>query len=202
MKIHASDGIIFQTVENDDILLLQALKLRHNVYLRAGYIEKAYPNGILPDKRDRNSIHIVALDNKCVIGTIRLAQPPFDAFMVWKNDLFVQAKELIRIATDSKSVELSALAVKKGTPFKKVSWGLYKATYLLSYLENINYWVIGIDVRVLRTLRILGWYAIEVALPAEYMGSICVPCIMPVAKQLENIADKNPRYYNYLIQGT
>ena len=202
MKIHASDGIIFQTVENDDILL-QALKLRHDAYLKVGYIEKAYPNGILPDKRDKNSIHIVALDDKCVIGTIRLAKPPFDAFTVWKNDSFAQAKELIRLVANSKSsVELSALAVKKGTPFRKVSRGLYKATYLLSYLKNINYWVIGVDVRVLRTLRILGWCAKEVAFPAKYMGSICVPCIMPVAKQLESIADKNPRYYNYLISGT
>lgn len=201
MKIHSSNGITFQTVEDGDILL-QALALRHDAYLEAEYIEKAYPDNIIHDKRDESSTHIVALDDECVIGTIRLAEPPFDTLVVWKNNLFIQAEELIKLAINSKSVELSALAVKKGTPLKKVAWGLYKATYLLSCLKEINYWVIGVDIRVLRALRILGWHMREVAFPAKYMGSICVPCIMPVAKQLESIADKNPRYYRYLTSET
>jgi N-acyl-L-homoserine lactone synthetase len=199
MLIYSEEEIEFHKADSKD-LIIQALHLRHDVYLRVGYIKEAYPDRIIPDYADEISDYILAVNAFGeVIGTIRLAppNPNFKVFNDWAEFLYPDASQKIQMVNGTRSVELGALAVKK-CEHKKIAWGLYKATYYYSQQNKIFYWVIAMDNIALRSLERLGWYVEKIGYPMEYMGSITSLGVMPVELQLQNIQAKNEGYHNYI----
>lgn len=199
MLIFSDGEIEFHKADSED-LINQALHLRHDVYFRVGYIKEAFPDRIIPDCANQISDYILAINAYGeVIGTIRLAppNPSFKVFSAWTEFLYPDVFEKIQMVNETKSVELGALAVKK-CEYKKIAWGLYKATYYYSQQNKIFYWVIAMDNMALRSLERLGWYVEKIGHPMEYMGSITSLGVMPVNLQLKNIQGKNEGYYNYI----
>jgi len=202
MRLHTKDGIVFQTAENS-FQIQEAKKLRHDVYLEMGYITQPFFDGIIPDERDEHSTYIVALmGGQELVGTVRsYPGPSFETLEVWKENFFPnpEISELIEEVCKRKSVEIGALAVKKTARGRRISWGLYKALYLLFLMEKVNYCIAAIDLRAFKLLQWLGWSIIEIG-PAKYfMGSLTVPIVMPMKEHLLSIYQKNPTYYEYLV---
>ncbi len=80
----------------------------------------------------------------------------------------------------------------------RISWGLYKAAFLYAISRKMDYAIISMDERALRSLQMLGWYMIQIGEPMMYFGSLTVPGIMPVSKQPMAIQSKNQSYHQYL----
>jgi hypothetical protein len=167
-----------------DELCLKAKNLCHDVYLGVGYISESYPDRIIPFELDHASTYILAMDKDEVVGTLRLtAGPPFNTLKVWKDHLYADCNTLINNALNGQSYEIGALAVKKEYSSLKVAQGLYMAAYKCSIMLGLEYGIISMDARALRSLEMKGWKAIRIGEPMEYFGSLTVPAIMPVAIQ-------------------
>ncbi|MBD0333530.1 MAG: GNAT family N-acetyltransferase, partial [Chitinophagaceae bacterium] len=132
--------------------------LCHDVYLQAGYIGKPLPDRVIPYEYDADAVYIVATNNAGeVVGTIRLTiGSHFKTLDVWKNDLYSTRKKFIHKAVNGRSFEIGALAVDKDYRTMKVSWELYRAAYLYAISHNLNYALISMDARALRSLEMLG----------------------------------------------
>jgi N-acyl-L-homoserine lactone synthetase len=196
---YSSNTISYEIARSAD-LIRDAKHLCHDVYLQAGYIDAPFPGNEIPHEYDAMSVYIVALDHlRCVVGTIRLTSGvPFKTLDVWKDKLYFNCTELIQEVVDGNSFEIGALAVRKDLSSLKISWKLYKTVFKYAQVMNLEYAVISIDARALRTLEILGWQAIRIGDPMIYFGSLTVPCVMPVRSQLGAVELKNQSYYKLL----
>lgn len=178
-----------------------AKQLRHEVYLECGFIEKPFPEKVIPDHQDNDeALYLVAKVDGEVIGTIRMAAPPFKTIEVLGDEVYDAAREELKDLAKSNAVELGSLAVKHKSGRSHISGTLYKAVYWVSLQQKIKYWVIDIDERVYDALLRLGWKVDEIGPRHEYMGSETVPGIMPVEEQADHIMSKNPKYFEYLMQ--
>lgn len=200
MIIHTKDGVIFKTADEESVRL-EAQRLYHDVYLEMGYINQPYPGRIIPFKYDKISTYIVGIQKHKVVGVIRFTPgPPFSAIQAVEGNLSSKARSLLKVVYEQPSAELGALAVKKEFRRTRVSWGLYKASWLMALLKQIDWYIICVDLLALRKIKQLGWYVQEIAPPVDYMGSPSVLGIIPVRKQLSAVYVKNFHYYKYLIQ--
>jgi hypothetical protein len=174
-------------------MICEAKQLCHDVYLQVGYIDKPLPGRIIPYQHDSASTYIVALNSlRQVVGTIRLtAGPPFNTLNIWKDRLYISCSKIINDALDGNSFEIGALAVRKDFSSMKISWGLYKSAYKCAQILNMEYAIISIDSRALRSLEMLGWYVIKIGEPMYYFGSLTVPGILPLKAQVSAIQSKN-----------
>jgi len=200
MIICNGSNIVYQ-VAKSEIQIQEALTLRHDIYLAMGYIDEPCENSIIPDEKNDCSEYIVGLKNaEELVGTIRLTPVEVfkEMFCEWEENFVPDSEAIIAKVNGCSSVELGALAVKRGDGNRRVSWGLYKATYLYSLIKKIDYWVIAMDNVALRSLEMLGWHVERVGDPIMYMGSMTTLGIMPVREQLCSIFQKNQRYYHYL----
>lgn len=200
MEICKYDSVSYLLAENPAIIL-QAKKLHHDVYLDYGYIEEFCQGGIIFDEKNDCSDFVVAVDEDSeLIGTMRLTSPSptLHVFDKWEDALLPNGNHFIEMVHGSTAVELGALAVRRDMQKRKISWGLYKATLLYSLLKEINYWVIAMDNRALRSLEMLGWYVERIGESIHYMGSSTTLGIMPILLQKEHISRKNRKYYNFI----
>lgn len=201
MDICKHDGVLYLQTKDPTTILL-AKKLHHDVYLDYGYIGEFCQDGIIPDEKNDISDFIVAVDEDGeVLGTMRLTPPNpiLHVFESWKDSLLPRGKEFIEKVHRSTAVELGALAVRRDMQRRKISWGLYKATFLYSLLKEIKYWVIAMDDRALRALEMRGWYVQRIGEAIQYMGSSSTLGIMPISLQKENIGKKNQKYYDFIL---
>lgn len=191
---------IIYTVATTSEMVLAAKNLHHDVYLHMGYIKHPYPDHIIPFKHDNTSIYIVALnDAKEVVGTIRLNRyTPFTTLEVWKRNLYPSCEALINDVINGNSFEIGALAVNKEYSAQKISWGLYKASYLEALALDLTYGVISMDHRALRSMEMLGWFVVRIGQPMNYFGSLTVPGVMPVRLQSDRVSSRNKVYQQYL----
>lgn len=194
------DTIAFRVAETKK-MILEAKHLCHDEYLRVGYISKPCVNRIIPYEYDKSSTYIVALNSmKEVIGTIRLTQgPPFKTLDIWKNRLYPMCGKLIADAIHGHTFEIGALAVRKDFSSMKISWGLYKAAYLHSNFLQLDYGIISMDARALRSLQMLGWFVVKIGEPMHYFGSLTIPGIMPLNKQPRSVLENTLTYHKYLV---
>ncbi len=200
MIIHTKDGFVFKTADEAS-LRLEAQRLYHNVYLEMGYINRPYPDGIIPFKYNKISTYIVAVKRHKVVGVMRFTPgPPFLTLQTLEENLSSKTRDLLKVVYKQPSAELGALAVKREFRRKRVSWGLYKASWVMALLRQIDWYVICMDLTAFRKVKQLGWYIKEITPPIDYMGSPSVLGIIPVRKQLSTIYAKNFHYYKYLIQ--
>lgn len=184
MKNNKLNSKIIYSIAITDEFIMKAKNLCHDVYLKTGYINEPYPDRIIPNDLEHASTYIVAIDNNEVIGTLRItAGPPFTTLTVWKDNLFTDCNDLIKNAIDGRAFEIGALAVKKEYSGLKISLGLYMSAYCYCVMLGLEYGVISIDTRALRTLEMNGWKAIRIGEPKMYFGSMTVPAIMPVIIQ-------------------
>ncbi len=198
------DGITYAYINEGGFNLIdQAKRLRHDVYVACGFIEPTKTRTI-EDKKDDDCHYLVALDEGSVIGTIRLSKPPFNVFEALDHDgidIYPEHRDLINLVQSSNTLELGALAVrpKMKTGKSHISGGLYKSVYLFSLENDVKYWLIDVDQFVGDSLRRLGWKLIQFAPEHEYMGSVTVPAIMPVAEQIASIEENNPDYAKFVL---
>jgi hypothetical protein len=93
---------------------------------------------------------------------------------------------------------MGALAVRKDFSTMKISWGLYKAAYLYSVAMELDYGIISMDARALRSLEMLGWIVVKIGQPMDYFGSLTVPGIMPVRQQPQSIIENDLIYHTHI----
>jgi hypothetical protein len=192
----------FIQVASDQGTLFLAKRLVHDVYFEYGYIDNPYPGGIIADEKDEISNFVVAMDETGeVIGTMRLTppNPELKVFKSWKGAFLPDGEEYVEKIKKNKIVELGALTVKKEMQNKMISWGLYKSTLYFSLNNQLEYWVIAMDDRALRSLKILGWHVDLVGKSIDYMGSPSSLGIMQISRQIDAIREKNRRYYDYIM---
>lgn len=186
---------------SEDGLVNAALRVRHDVYLSVGYIDHAYPDGVIPDRKDLFSSYLVAESDGRVLGTIRAT--PFlcsgDIIAKWDCLRDPNANTTVRSLSHGTTIEIGSLAVPRENRSMRVSWGLYKAMYLYSLMEGIEYWAMAVDIRAIRSIERLGWMSERIGDPLEYMGSECVLAVMDVRKQLKMIFERNQKYYHYMV---
>lgn len=174
-------------------------RLRHDVYLRCSFIDKPYPDRIIPDDADnKQAIYIAARAGNDIIGSIRLAAPPFKVLEELGSNLYEDAESIVEQALKDGAVELGSLAVRQESGYSRISGGLYKAVYLVCNVKGIRWWFIDIDERVYNALLRLGWKVTEIGPRHEYMGSTTVPGVMNTQEQTQNIKKSNPAYFEYL----
>jgi len=201
--LHTAGNVTYEVAESE-ALKLAAKALCHDVYLEFGYIEKRFPEGIIPeDRNDGESMYIVARTGDCVCGTIRLRYgvSPFSVFRAWAQKLDQDSRDtLTRISTEPRA-ELGRLAVSANFRTGKVSQGLYKSAWLLALIKQIAWYLIRVDQRALTSLERCGYYVQRIGPPLYWMGSPTVPAVMEIGKQLSSVYEKNPKYYQYLVNG-
>ena len=195
----SSCKITFQVADTDK-KMLQAKHLCHDVYLNIGYIDAPYPSRIIPFEYEASSTYIIAANHFGeVVGTLRITQgPPFKTLEIWKDRLYSASKDIINDALHSASFEMGALAVRKDFSTMKISWGLYKAAYLYSVAMRLDYGIISMDARALRSLEMLGWFVVKIGEPMNYFGSLTVPGIMPVNQQPQSLLQNDLLYHTHL----
>ena len=186
-------------IADTEAKISQAKQLCHDVYLDVGYIEAPYPNRIIPYELDSSSAYIIAMNPfREIIGTIRITiGGPSKTFEIWKGRLFPAYDELINNTLNSNSFEMGALAVKKDYSIMKISSGLYKAAFQYSLDMKLDYGIISMDARALRSLEMLGWFVIKIGAPMDYFGSLTVPGIMPVSLQPVAMLNNNILYHTH-----
>lgn len=194
-SLRSLNSITYEIAETEK-MIREAKHLCHDVYLQVGYIDKPFPGRIIPYEYDSTSVYIVALNPlREVVGTVRLTlAPAFNTLKIWKDRLYPSCIGLINDALDGNSFEIGALAVKKNFSSMKISWELYKTVFKCAQALNLDYAIISIDARALRSLEMLGWYAVKIGEPMNYFGSLTVPCIMPVKAQSGAVELKNGAY--------
>lgn len=200
MILHSDKKFIYKTIENTR-LKLAAKRLNHDVYLEMGYIKQSYPNRIIPYKNDDIATYIVALKNDFLCGTIHISpiNSPSLVFENWKDKLYSKSQKILKIISKERKAELGGLAVKKKYRGKGVAAGLYKACWLFALLNDIKWYLIKMDKKALKSLENLGWHVERIGPPLYYMGSITIPGIIQISKQLLNVYKKNINYYKYLV---
>lgn len=200
MILHIKKGIIYKIAKNTD-LKRKAQILCHDVYLEVGYIKKAFPERIIPFEEEKKSVWIVAEKKDIIYGTICIAFPssPLLFFKEWERKLFKDSKKLLRLISKDSFAELTRLAVKPEFRKKGISKGLYKACWLFGLLENINWYLIKMDIKALHSLEKLGWKVKKIGAPLFYMGSLTVPGVINVKEQLKQVYKNNFQYYKYLV---
>jgi N-acyl-L-homoserine lactone synthetase len=200
MRTQTSFSSITYEVAQSEAMIRAAKNLCHDVYLQAGYIDQPLSGRIIPYEYDSVATYIVALNEaREVIGTIRLSQgPPFKTLEVWKDKLYPVCVPLINDALRGNSFEIGALAVRKDCCAMKISWGLYKAAYRCALALHLDYAIISMDARALRSLEMLGWFVVKIGEPMDYFGSLTVPGILPISKQAAAVQSKNLVYQKVL----
>ena len=189
-------------VAHTKILKLKALRLRHDVFLEKGYIQTAFPQWIIPDKTDKISKYIIALNqNKEIVGTLKIIPTPKFFFKIYKKAFYKNpsTKRIILNIKRNFSAEIGGLAVKKKYRKKKISNGLYKAAWLYALLKGIKWYVFGIDKEAVNSLKKCGWKISYLGRPLFYLGSSTIPCAILLKEQLKSVYEKNPKYYKFLV---
>jgi N-acyl-L-homoserine lactone synthetase len=166
----------------DDIRL--AKRLCHDIYLEAGYIRERRPDGVIPHPYERDSIYIAARCEGRTVGTVRMTVGHSVTLHAWKGNLLPDRLNLIGNVISARYFEIGALAVSKAYRTQKVSWQLYRAVLRCSLALQLDYAIVAMDVRALRTLQMLGWLTIRIGKPIHYMGSMTIPAVMPVREQV------------------
>ena len=200
MFLHSFKNIIFHTTE-DERLIKKAQQLQHDVFLEKGYIKHPFPNKIMPlPSYVKKSVYVVASKGSTVLGTLIISKvsSPSDVFRDWeiKNR---KCQELLRKISQMRFAEVGRLAVKRKFRDQKISGGLYKACWLYALLKGIKWYLIKMDKEVFKSFQKFGWYSKIIAPPKFYMGSITVPAVIEIEKQLSHVYKKNFEFYKYLV---
>lgn len=196
-RLNSKKDITYRVARTDQEILF-AKRLCHDVYLEEGYIKGSFPNRIIPHEHDAESTYILAYHSEKAVGTLRITFQHFKTIDAWKGKFFPWAIKVIDLALKRRSVEIGALALLKEYRGLHVSWGLYKTALKICLLHNINYAVIGMDDRALRSIELLGLYVIRIGKSMNFMGSHTTPGIMPIRKQKMKVDSSHSRFANYL----
>lgn len=200
MFLHSCQDIVFKVATTPE-LVRKARQLQHDVFLEMGYIKNPFPNRIIPlPSYVKRSTWIVATKKSLLLGTLRVSKVSSvnAVFEDWeiKNP---KIQGLLKEVSSSSFAEVGGLAIKKEYRKQKISGGLYKACWLYALLKRIKWYLIKIDKKAFESFKKFGWHTIVVAPPKFYMGSISVPAIINIEKQLPNVYRENFEFYKYLI---
>jgi hypothetical protein len=80
--------------------------------------------------------------------------------------------------------------------------GILRVSPVKNPLQFFREWKIKISVKTkkkLEGLKKLGWHVEKIAPPLFYLGSLTVPAILPLKKQIGSVFKKNSNYFSYLI---
>jgi N-acyl-L-homoserine lactone synthetase len=184
-------------------LILKAKRLVHDVYLKVGYLSHPLPQKIFPPEENFKGVYLIAINNnKEIIGTLRISQitNPLNYFKEWKTKISPPIKKELKKLKKYHCESIENLVVKETYWGKKTSGGLFKAAWIFGLINEIDYYLIKMDKEALKSLKRLGWYCQEIAPPIFYLGSLTVPAILPLKKQLGSVFRKNSQYFKYLIR--
>ena len=183
-------------------LILKAKRLVHDVYLKVGYLSHPLPQRIFPLEKNFKGVYIIARTDKEIIGTLRISRidDPLNYFKEWKEKISSTIKNELKELKKYHCESIENLVVKETYWGKKISGGLFKAAWIFGLINEIDYYLIKMDKEAFGSLKRLGWYCQEIAPPIFYLGSLTVPAILPLKKQLGSVFRKNSRYFKYLIR--
>jgi hypothetical protein len=182
-------------------LILKAKRIVHDVYVKSGYLSRPLPSRMFPEERIIKSTYLLAFNKTEIIGILRVSpvKDPLQFFKDWELKISLKTKKKLEGLKNFNCRALENLVVKENYRNKKISGGLYKAAWLLGLIKEIDYYLIKMDFQTLESLKKLGWYVEEIAPAIFYLGSLTVPAILPLKKQIGSVFKKNPDYFSYLI---
>jgi hypothetical protein len=182
-------------------LILKAKRIVHDEYIKAGYLSYPLPSRMFPEEKAIKGTYLLALNKNEIIGILRVSpvKNPLQFFREWKIKISVKTKKKMEGLKKFNCKALETLVVKEKYRNKKISGGLYKAAWLFGLIEEIDYYLIKMDFQALESLKKLGWYVVKIAPPLFYLGSLTVPAILPLKKQIGSVFKKNSNYFSYLI---
>lgn len=197
------NGVFFNLAENSEDVL-KANRLRHDVFLKCGYIKIPHEGGVIPDPKNHVSEYILATDLSTgeVVGCVRMTpiEHSEDMFSEWEDLLLEGAQPTIKEIKNSKSVEIGSLAMMSGCN-RKIAWGLYKLLIRRSFETSLRYWAIAIDKMALRAVRRAGWLIRPLGEEREYMGSLTILAFLDMREQINYIRSANPAFHAYVTEG-
>jgi hypothetical protein len=185
----------------EEFLILKAKRIVHDIYVKSGYLSHSLSSRMFPEERTIKDTYLLALNKNEIIGILRVSsvKNPLRFFNEWRTKIQVKTKKKLEILKKSNCKTLENLVVKEKYRNKKISGGLYKAAWLFGLINEIDYYLIKMDLQAFKSLEKLGWYVEEIAPPLFYLGSLTVPAILPLKKQIGSVFKKNLNYFSYLI---
>lgn len=193
-------GDILYKIAETEQELHDAKRLHHDVYLEKGYIDEAYPGGIIEDQYAAHSDYIIAIYNPddsseenhgLIVGVMRMIKfseaglPSINSFSI--DDYFMKRLSLSEM---EKTVELSALAVKR--PYN-VAKGLYRFAIQYSDLRGDINWIAVLDERLAKAyISRFKFFFEKIGESKFYMGDITTPYIMSRKFQREMMPKEAP----------
>jgi hypothetical protein len=188
-------------VTREESLILKAKRIVHDIYVKLGYLFHPLPSRMFPEENTIKSTYLLALKENEIIGILRVSpvKNPLRFFNEWRTKIQVKTKKKLEILKKSNCKTLENLLVKEKYRNKKISGGLYKAAWLFGLINEIDYYLIKMDLQAFKSLEKLGWYVEKIAPPLFYLGSLTVPAILPLKKQIGSVFKKNSNYFSYLI---
>lgn len=173
------------------------LCLRYEIYCRKlGWIDcSAYPDGKESDQYDEHSTHIVVVEDKAIMGTIRLIRG--DRLPI--EDFFGTPSRILLNREESVVGEVSRLIVhpNNGMPIRTLCLGLIQALFRRSIADGVTHWYAGMDKIAYRVIRCLGFPLIQYAPAKFFMGSDTIPLIMGLEDCLAHFQHNYPPLYNF-----
>jgi len=159
------------------------LALRYEVYcLEKGWVDPSTcTDGLETDEHDANAVHFLVLDDdgERVLGSSRLL---IGAVQTLPTSRFLDFEDLgIDV---NKTVEVSRMASSRGSRSHDLGvWlGLTKVMWQWCLAHDMTTWVSTADVPLFALMRRSGMPIIASGDRVEYLGSVCIPSAVDVAR--------------------
>ena len=199
MLLEQIDGYEFNIAEKETELI-ESRRVHHDVFLSIGYIDHAYPTGMIEDIFVEMSWYYYCrhLETGQVVGVVRqingslLGLPTLNDFSIW-----TESKSSIAVIPWTRIVEIGSLAVLK--EHKCIVEGLYRQIWQRSKTIMHSHWVASIDNRLLAAFRkYRGFLWEDIGDTKLYMGSLTTPVIADLDAQSRNMAKLSHKFYEYI----
>lgn len=179
-------------------------RLRYEVYCRRmrWIPESDCLDGIEQDAHDEHAIHVIALEEGKVVGTIRLLRASEDGFPL-ESRFGRPSLEFIGIdAWDDRIGEVSRFTVgANGQAKHVVALGLMQVLYRASLRQGVAVWLTATDLAARRVvLDGFGFPESAFGEPAEYYGSTCVPGALNLDRLLRHLQLHRPSVHRFLAE--
>lgn len=157
-----------------------------------------FPDGLETDEWDDAAVHLIAIREEKVFGTIRL---------IWPNPLGLPIETEWSVSDEvksSKPVEVSRFAVDNENNYLPhvISLSLIRAAFIHSIEKGVICWVAALDQVVWRMLRSLGIKFSPIGETKIYLGSRTVPGVLTLSDLRESLLKNYRNIYELLFDRT
>jgi hypothetical protein len=198
MRLEKIGDFSFGITEAED--LWQIRTFHHDAFLNIGYIENAYPSGMIEDVFVDLSTYYYCINDitGAIVGVIRqingshLRVPTLCDFEIYPEI----ASQISKIMWP-RIVEIGSLAVNRSA--RGVAEGLYRQIWQRSMSALHTHWIASIDNHLLLAFRkSRGFLWQDIGNTKVYMGSKTTPVIANLNEQSLSMKKLAPDFYDYI----